>query len=202
MFFFFLLTASFNTVAVKLSSTFNTFHPSSPPPPPLSLPPVIPQTLISVLPRSKWGDGHPRARHHGLEHPLQPPVHPAARPRLPPERLHPREHGHPHLQPSAAAGYGPAGHAAGAASASGLGTGWASKGRPDPRLQEEVHQEGEEVDAGGEEVEAWWSDEKPNPPCPTIRYLLSHGRCWWFFEDFLQESKCAGGFSVTNPCCA
>lgn len=193
------LTASVEHCHTKSSSfsLSNKFHPSLVSPPH----PLFPHS-VSLPTRSERGYSHPGTRHDGPEHPLQPPVHPAARARLPPERLHPRQHSHPHLQPPAAAGHGPAGHPAGATPAPGLRPAWAPQGRPDPCLQEEVHQEGEKV-----ELDGWrwrndtWSDEKNATPPHTlvIRYLTAllslmlatvsimtanhfwpHGRCWRF----------------------
>lgn len=90
--------------------------------------------------RGERGDQHSGPGHHGSDHPLQPSVHPAARARLQAERLHPRQHCHPDLQPTA-------GPAAGPASSTGpRPTARAAQGRPDARQQEEVYQEGEEVE--------------------------------------------------------
>lgn len=139
-------------------------------PSPLSFPPF----LVSFPTISEWGRSQPGTRHHGSEHPLQPPVHPAARARLPPERLHPRQHGHPHLQPPAAAGHSPAGHPAGSTPAPGLSPAWAPQGRPDPRLQEKVHQEGEKVESGrgGGTTHPAWPDDPP-PRTLAVRYLIA-----------------------------
>lgn len=179
-----------------------------------------PPHSVSVLPRSEWGYGHSRTRHHGPQHPLQPPVHPAACARLPPERLHPWQHGHPHLQPAAAAtaGHGPAGRPTGPAPATGLSPVRAPQGRPDPCLQEEVHQEGEEVKVDGDvqgqdEAGLIWEIQ---PPTPHLQ--ISH--C----SSVSNDSQTASSFDhmdladsslkvfseslnvlkdvyVTNPCC-
>lgn len=146
----------------------NKFHPSL-----LSLLTPNPPHSVSLSTRSEWGDRHPGTRNDGSEHPLQPPVHPAARARLSPECLHSRQHGHPHLQPPAAAGHGPAGHPAGTTPAPGHGPAWAPQGGSDPRLQEEVHQEGEEVELD----RGRWRNDSPGP-------------IWWEIQPPIPSPLC------------